>query len=255
MKRPMYIASTLLATLALAAMAAAAAQAENAPYWSISGTRLARGKTHFISVKVQKGSSLALDASGVDTTCTTLKVKAGASLLGSEEGEPGTEGQVAEISGCTVTGDGTSCELEGGKLETKPLRGELVEDAATKKKLLVEFKPEKGVTFATVKFAGTCTIKEAAVNGEVLAQIKTDNGSEEVIELGKTTKGERYASLTIVNPEPTKVWLVKAGVGKEEEVEPLEFAAKTAELTGTALIALANSKGETEESAEWTPMP
>ena len=43
---------TLFGVLALGALTAAAAQAVEAPRWSIGGTDLAEGKTHFISAKI-----------------------------------------------------------------------------------------------------------------------------------------------------------------------------------------------------------
>ena len=42
----------LLGVFAFSAVAAAAAQAEEAPFWSIGGTRLEEGKTHYITAKV-----------------------------------------------------------------------------------------------------------------------------------------------------------------------------------------------------------
>jgi hypothetical protein len=42
---------TLFGVLALSALTATAAQAVEAPRWSISGTDLAEGKTHYISTK------------------------------------------------------------------------------------------------------------------------------------------------------------------------------------------------------------
>ena len=42
---------TLFGVLALGALTAAAAQAVEAPRWSIGGTDLAEGKTHFITAK------------------------------------------------------------------------------------------------------------------------------------------------------------------------------------------------------------
>jgi len=41
----------LLGVFAFSAVAAAAAQAEEAPFWSIGGTRLEEGKTHYITAK------------------------------------------------------------------------------------------------------------------------------------------------------------------------------------------------------------
>ena len=42
----------LLGVFAFSAVVAAAAQAEEAPFWSREGTRLAKGETHYITSKI-----------------------------------------------------------------------------------------------------------------------------------------------------------------------------------------------------------
>jgi hypothetical protein len=61
----------LLAVFAFSAVAATAAQAEEAPYWSIEGTRLAAGKTAEITGKAI-GTLTMTAATGI-VTCKAVK--------------------------------------------------------------------------------------------------------------------------------------------------------------------------------------
>ena len=110
----------LLALLAFGATTAATAQAEEAPFWSIKGTRLAAGETHFTTGKSY--DEIRFHRSGCDHDCPMVTVKEGV-LLGSNAGEPGTNYEVLEFAGgCTVTGNGTGCKIERtGRNETSQI--------------------------------------------------------------------------------------------------------------------------------------
>jgi len=130
-----------------------------------------------------------------------------------------------------------------------------VEDAATKKKLLVDFLPASGKVFATLKFTpeagGTCEATESKVTGiDVLAEALTDPGKEP-IELEGTARGEAKSwYLEVENPQPSAFWLVKEGAGKEVKIgteEKLEAFGVPATLTGLALVTLVSGKN-------WSPL-
>lgn len=257
MKRFRLIGVSLLAVFALGAVMASGAQAISAPFWSINGTRLAGGKTHNIQAKAfTETFELTVPGAGVKISCKAFKLKGGV-LLGSEEANPGTNNEVIIFTECTGTKAGVACAnvnspgAANGTIETHSLKSELVEDAATKKKLLVEFFPAKGVTFVTI----LCGAEEIPVNGQVVAEVKTDNAAEEVPELGKALKQGKSWLLEVEKPQPTHVWLIKAGVGSEVELEALTADGLAAEQSGTALVLLANSKFESEETLEWSPLP
>jgi hypothetical protein len=77
----------LLSVFAFSAVVAAAAQAEEAPFWSIKGTRLAAGETHFITAKSYTPTTKLVSVPlGITTTCEKVKLKEGV-LLGSKEGK------------------------------------------------------------------------------------------------------------------------------------------------------------------------
>ncbi len=173
----------LLGVFAFGAVAAAAAQAEEAPFWSIGGTRLEEGKTHYITAKVYnvtgQSAGFTLKAeSGQTVTCPFIRLKEGV-LLGSKAGNPGTADGVLEIFGesgntCVVGNNGTGCKVHE-PVVTNPAKSELVEsEKSTTAALLVEFFTTSG-PFMTVQFEGTgCIAKEASASGKVAAEVRED---------------------------------------------------------------------------------
>ena len=154
MKRAKTMGVVLLALFAFSAVAATVAQAEEAPYWSIEGTRLAAGKTAEITAKAFSATQV-LTAATVKVTCKKLELVKGAVLLGSNAGEPGKSDETIKYNECTVTGNGEPCEVESpgkGEIVTEPLTNELAY-ASNKKSLVVEFKPVKGKKLAVIKMS------------------------------------------------------------------------------------------------------
>jgi hypothetical protein len=261
----------LFGVLALGAFTAAAAQAVEAPRWSIGGTILTAGKTHFITVK-SYSNSFTLTTAGNVIACTGLNLKAG-SLLGSEPGNAGKNNEAIEFTGCTVTGPGiTNCTVESpasGVVLTVPIRSELVEtekaEPANKKgSLLTLFEPEVGTVFATLKFkagtGGKCPV-ETKVAGKAAGRVFTDpNKPPELGTLVTLEGGATEATSWLVNFPTTpiaRVTRISGGVASEITVK-LEAFSETAVLEGTALILLAkrNAKGELEtEATNWSPLP
>ena len=173
----------LFGVLALGALTAAAAQATEAPRWSIGGTDLAEGKTHYISTKAY--NPFILTGSGVRLECTVAKLKEGA-LLGSSAGNAGKDNEVIEFEKCTVSGQFGGRTIEKCTLltpiVTKAIKSELVEAAGAKPEekkgsLLTLFTPAEGSVFALLVFTaetgGFCP-PETKVTGGVLGQVLTD---------------------------------------------------------------------------------
>ncbi len=261
LNRIAHVMAALLAVFAFGAVMASVAQAEETkgPSWSVEGKRLGAGETKGISAKAVGNQTL--EAGGITITCTALEAKSG-QISGTAENESGKNGGTLRYSGCTVAGNGTKCAVEGGAISTVNLRSELVEDAATKKVLLVDFLPATGKLFAEPKFVaetgGTCTFKFTKITGiDVLAQVLTDPG-ELSVELGGTPRGEAESWLLKVVPtQPSAFWLIKGGKGEEVKIpaeEKLQAFGGPATLKGTALILLANNKGESTKE-KWSPLP
>jgi hypothetical protein len=272
MSRFSLIGMLLLAVFALGAVAASTAQAEEAPFWSIEGTRLAAGETHFISAKVyregEEGHELKLitPEEGITVSCAglTLPFQTGV-ILGSAAETPGTNGEVVRFTHCTVTGNGEKCTVENKEFTTLPLRSELVENLneagnGPGKELFIEFFPVTGTKVAVLKFkeevGGKCRFKETQVSGSLAAFVLNSKG--EHVEL--PNKLEQGTTWLIAFPTPAIgfVWLVKAGVGRVAEVGPLTAFGDPSEEEGTALVLLAKVTGTTLESellTKWSPLP
>ncbi len=245
-----HVIMALSAVFAFGAVMASVAQAEETkgPFWTVAGTRLGTGETKGLVVKAFTESKLT--AGSVVVSCKKMEAKSG-QISGAGLGESGKGGGSLRYSECEVTGNGASCKAEKGEEVTKNLRAELVEDAATKKVLLVDFLPATGKEFAELKFEGTCTFKTTKVTGiDVLAEVLTDPG-ELTVELGGTSRGEAKSWLLKVEaPQPSAFWLIKGGKGEEVKIateEKLEAFGAKAELTGTAL-------GELTGSPNWSPL-
>jgi len=248
----------LLGVFAFSAVVAAAAQAEEAPFWSIKGTRLAAGETHFITAKSYKETVLSSPTLGVTTKCPTVTLKEGV-LLGSAATEPGTNDEIIEFSGgCTVTGNGAACTKVKEPIVTKPVKSELVEtEKGEKGSLLTEFFPNKGAAFTTIEYTGAnCKEKQIIVEGSVAAQVLTDPNNTtlgELVTLPNTGKTGTSWLLNFPTAPIESVWLIKGGVGTQVAVG-LKAATEPAVFEGTVLVLLANSKRESVAEA-WSPLP
>ncbi len=249
MKRFRLIGVALLAVFALSAVVATVAQAEEAPFWTVGGSRLKAGQTHNITAKAFSANlKLSTPEAGIEVTCNKVKLNQGV-LLGSEPGEPGKNDEIAEFTECKVTGNGTACTLPN-PIITEPLTSELVENVESKKvgkKLLVEFFPTSGTNFATLKFTGTCTTKETKVTGKIAAEALTDPG-EAAIELGQAATQAKSYLIKFPSTPPTEVWLIKAGVGSAVKIPGLTAFGDESFEIGTTLVLL-------EGEGEWSPLP
>ncbi len=263
---------TLFGVLALGALTAAAAQAVEAPRWSIGGTDLAEGKTHFISAKAYS-TNLKLKTANVTIACTTFKLKEG-SLLGSSAGNAGKNNEVIVFEKCTVSGTSGGKPIEKCKvkepIETTPLLSELVESEGSepvnrKGSLLVLFAPFSGSLFATLVFTaetgGNCP-PETKVTGKVAAQVFTDPNTPPTLGLLVTLEGgATEATSWLINfpaTQPKNVVKIEDGSVRLAANPGLAAFSEEAVLEGTALVLLAkrNSNGLLEtESTNWSPLP
>jgi hypothetical protein len=264
----------LFGVLALGALTAAAAQAVEAPRWSISGTDLAEGKTHYISTKAYK--PFILRAGNIALECTVAKLTEG-SLLGSNAGNPGKDNEVIEFSTCNVSGTTGGKKIEKCKghepVVTKPVVSELAETEnavpGTSGSLLTLFAPATGTEFAKLEFTaetgGVCPPETKVSGGEVIGEVRTDpNNAPELgklVELPSVNSAEAESWLINFPRTPIlKVTLFKGGVASQVTDKGLEAFSGEAELEGTALVLLAKKNTtsgllETETGVKWSPLP
>jgi hypothetical protein len=262
---------TLFGVLALGALTAAAAQAVEAPRWSIGGTDLAEGKTHFITAKAYS-TNLKLRTANATITCTAIKIKEG-SLLGSSAGNAGKGNGAFVFETCTVSGTSAGKPIEKckvGPIETTTLLAELTEsegaEPANKKgSLLALFTPFSGSSFATLKFTtetgGNCP-PETKVSGKVAGQVFTDPNTPPTLgTLVTLERGATEATSWLVNfpsTQPKNVVRIIGGVAKTEANSGLSAGGENAVLEGITLISLAKREANGElvtEATNWSPLP
>jgi len=247
MKHFKLVGLALLALFAFSAVATAAAQAVEAPFYSIKeGKRLGAGETKEITVKAAE--TFKLSATGKVITCTAVKANGGSEIIGSAKEEPGTSKEVLVFSGCTVEGNGAKCAVENGEITTNPVKNELAE--VGKKSLVTFFAPETGAVFTTIKFkaesGGTCEVAETKVENQVVGRSETDKGV--LIELPGPVTEEESFEIGFPTTPILEVEKIKAGVATSTEVKHLKVFGVNATLAGKALIVLANKE-------VWSPLP
>jgi hypothetical protein len=268
MKRVDKIGLALLTVFAIGVVAASSAQAETAPFFTVTGTRLVAGKTHNIQSKATASFVLTDESGSSKITCTGLSITGGV-MLGSNAGTSGSASKITDFTGCTLEGNapkGEVCHLapsEGSSetsttITTNEIRSEQVENLAAGTKggteLLAEFYPaSKGAGFVKINFGGECTLKSTIASGSVVAKSVLDASGEGQVELGQTPQERTSWKLNFPATPIKHVWLVSGGVGKAV-MTGLEAFNEGALQTGTGLVSLANTKFEAT-SELWSPLP
>jgi hypothetical protein len=261
MRRFRLMGIALLVVFALGAIVASAAQAEEAPYWTVTGTRLEAGQTRFITAKTYKTSvPFVLTGGTTAISCTETTVLPHGVLLGSEPGNPGTADLISSFKNCKVEGnekvkgEKPECEKVTEPINTTNLKAELVLDK-TKTKLLVLFQPAAGTLLAEPKFPTGCKFESTKVTGSVLAEVL--NSKEEAITTSSAKVEEESGLLKFPATQPVHVWLIKGGTGTEIEAKGLEAFGTPATLSGIALVLLAelNSSNQLVSTGElWSAL-
>ena len=195
MSRFKLIALSMLVVFAASALAAASAAA--APgceevggekcFWQIQGAKLKEKETKEFTASANKNFVLKgkVKAVAVELKWEKLKVKAGALLVG---GEPGDNEESFVFEEVKVE-QPKFCSIPGKKIETNPLKSELVElvkAGVVQKVDDVLFEPKKGTILAELEFEGAeCPVKNALeparLQGTILAEPTNRNKLEAVV--------------------------------------------------------------------------
>ena len=161
--------------IALCGVATSSAFATEDPFYKLAGGRLKAGETREVKLKGQSATQVLKSTSaGITITCETIEAKAGATINGSEPGEPGTSSGVIVYGKCTVEGNGEKCVItsvagaKDGKVVTNALKDELEYNKPPPyvkgTKIVDLFIPASGNVFVTLKFepevGGKCTFSE-----------------------------------------------------------------------------------------------
>ncbi len=228
------LSAALAALICLSAAGAAMAQAAEGPRWKLAGKYLTAGETREMTTVSGEVTLKALFLGEKITLACTKQSYEKASIVGSSIGNSATFKATEDLSGCTVTGNGSKCIVAGGgTIKTEPLEGRLA--YATKErtgKILMLFgKAGSSETlWAIVKFEGAgCDIKTTEIKGSTVTEAVTAGTPDEV---GK----EAYAKvqeLKFPTSQSADVWVEKEGKLEEEPVN-LKFAAEDAKPSGAS---------------------
>jgi hypothetical protein len=239
MKRIRILGLALVAVFALSAVVAVAAQATEAPFYKVAGKRLASGESAEISSHAGTGG-FTLTTTGKVVKCLTLTNNAGATIIGSNAGVPGTSSETLEFSGCTVTGNGEPCAVTT-PIKTTALKNELaLTESLTS--FLVEFKPATGTEFATLKFTGAgCEITETKVTiAEGSAVIGQVFSGGKLVEPGKEPAEAKDGEINFPTTAIKVIDLQETASGgfKKVEESPLKAFGLAATFSGLAIVLL-----------------
>jgi hypothetical protein len=264
-----WLGGVLLVLGTTAAVSPPIAQAETAPSFTISGTRLVAGKTHNGDARAIKPFVLSNALGSVTIECSAVGTEAGVAL-GSNPGNPPNSSGIVVFSQCknAAGSNGAKCHLapsEGSEetstvIKSEPLIGLPVENVVNGTKgnqLLGEIIPAKGAVFDTLFFGGECSLLATKCSGQVVGEVLVDNGTmspTEQVELGQTPKERGSWDLLFPSDPITQVWLIANGIGKIFKTEETAFGEK-AITTGTTLGLLTSATFVPEPSTLWSPLP
>jgi len=254
MKRTKILGMALVAAFAMSAVASATASALNNPQWQIcektggplnsectagssgqfEGVLLTTGSKEVTAtqVGVQKLSN---PTSGLVIVCQTLKLKAGATIIGHAAPAAGTSAETIEYGECEVEGF-PNCLINGKKsasLTTLPLTDTLVfqTKAAAEGQTsptLTLFEPTTPKLFIEFTLSGTCPVTGAVkVEGAVLVE---------------NVNGQNYATSHTLNAPATSItkYFVNNGATTEEKTAKLTVLGTAAKYVGESKVQLAS---------------
>jgi hypothetical protein len=199
-----------IAVFVAGAVASAAAQAAEGPFYKAEGVRLA-GEKELTSKQKQ---NYTLTGSGVSVTCEVQALATGAKVVGSTGKNAGTSTETVEFSKCKVTGNGATCPKVKEPIATKPLTNRLGYASETRTgKLLTLLKPVEGpfvtLTFEPVTGNEKCTFKTTAVSGSVAGE---DFAGGKAVEVGVNEVEGAENELKFPGARETNVWTESSGV-------------------------------------------
>jgi len=245
MKQIRILGLAVLAVFALSVITATAAQATEGPFFKIENNRLLENEP----IESAGTKEYVLKSGEFRIKCTGQKIE-----NGTFEGSSGkTRSQSLEyvvFEGCTVTGNGSPCEVFSekitGKPEVKVIRTKLLtnildfsnKEATKGEKLLILFKPTKSAVFVTIKFTGTgCTLfkTETTAEGSVAAEALEEKEKPVTVEENEPEGVKGFVNFPEV---PIKVeWEEVGGVRKEVKTKLTVFG-KASELQGRSEVKL-----------------
>jgi len=205
------------------------------PFYKVEGKRLEAANE---AATMKAKGNFVLKGGGISVTCKKVAAKAGATINASKGANSAGSSETIEFSECTVTGNGTPCEVEGAKVTTNALTNTLAYDEKERTGHIdVLFKPVEGTRIETIKFVGAgCKLKETAVEGSIAGDGLVE-GKDAKLGAGKEAKVNE-----IQFPSKEKEVFIETA-GKEEAKTPsLKAFGLAATLEGTAEVEVGGKK-------------
>jgi hypothetical protein len=232
----------------LCGVVTSSALATEAPYYKAGGARLKAGATKEVRLKGEGNQNFRSTGLAITTTCTTLATQKGATINGSEPGEPGTSAAVIEYSGCTVVGNGERCVVtsvagaKDKKIVTNALTDELVFGAEVPvkgTKMLGLFKPTTGAVIVEINFepesGGACKFTKMSFEGFVALEVLNAKKAAVAFE-----ENESEQEVGFIRPlaNGTKACKIKAGKLDKCVSSTFKVFGSASILEGTSEVAL-----------------
>ncbi len=221
---------TLVAVLALSAVAATTASATEGPFFQETGKRLPAGESRELSATSKKASRFNTPAAGVAITCTALKVEGNGRVYGSAGANAGTLKGIIKYEACEMTGNGEGCEVSSGKtITTRTVKGTLgYSDSSRTGPLLILFAPISGTNLATVKFTGTCAFSTSPISG---VMVGAAYALGKPVEVGSNESEGLKPEIVFTTPKKT-IWTESGGTLTETKAELRAFTIDASTLEG-----------------------
>ena len=238
--------SSLLAVLALSAVAASAAQASvEGPFFKDGATRLLEGESKEVKVKnASQTFRMSVSTLGIGLGCGKVGVASGAKLLGSTGANSATGEATLEFSECRWEGSQAQCKITGEAFKTKLLKLELAYPGdARSGDIEVLLKPAKGSEFADVKSTGECFWPEMNIEGSTIAELEA-NDKPEMVYVGKRTGGGQDACNRVLSSRNRESNVIDEGALAGEHEMGTDAG-------GTALSILGRLEAELAGGANW----
>jgi hypothetical protein len=224
-------------TLVLAAVAASAAHATEGPFFKVEGNTLKAGETREALVTVKEKFVLEAKATGQVITCLGVTYS-GPSFEVLSSKVTHLSASALEFSSCTVTGNGTKCAVQSGKITTTPVIGTAgYANSNRTGQILGLVEPQSGKVFGTIKFVpetgGSCTVSSTPASGTMIGEAfvagKAVSVGENEIE---TVKGELHYT------KSSKTIWIENGTTTKETKARLEVFGVAVTLSGQVGIEL-----------------
>ncbi len=223
--------------LALTALAASSAQATVGPFFKVEGNTLKAGETREALVTVKETFVLEAKTTGQVITCQGVTYS-GPSFEVLSSKVTHLRASALEFSSCTVTGNGTKCAVQSGKITTTPVVGTAgYANSNRTGQILGLIEPQTGKSFGEIKFVpeagGSCTFSSTPASGTMIGEAfvagkKVGVGENEI----ETIKGELHYTKS-----SKSIW-IENGITVKETKGRLEAFGVAVTLSGQVSIEL-----------------